>query len=398
MLFGIRFPRLRFIIVGFALVAQVYLFIRIRRAILSSHKSDRFKSRAICLAGAGIVLFFVLNAYLLFLQIPWVDPPIAAQVGLFYPMAIWNFGSLFSALLLFLMRLAGGLTRLIVRVSRGHSAQKASPVNVGRRRFLQAGVGSVAAAPLLLSGYGAAYAGKAYDVEKLSLPFGRSLRVVQLTDIHAGIYMTREEMRRYARQAMALEPDLLVLTGDFISNSMAFLPACVEEMARVRPRDGTFATLGNHEHLWGSPKEVQACFEKHGIPLLNNAHTVIQGAQGPFAVAGIDDLQWGHPDLEAALLGLDPRIPTLLLSHRPEIFPEAASRGIPLTLSGHYHGGQIKLRLPGGDLSMAHIRTPYPEGLYRINSSHLYVSRGIGTTFTPVRLNAPPEVTLFQLT
>jgi predicted MPP superfamily phosphohydrolase len=397
MLFGIRFPRLRLIIVGLALVAQVYLFVRIRRTILSSRKSDRFKSRAIRLAGAGIALFFVLNAYLLFVQIPWVDPPIAAQVGLFYPMAIWNFGSLFSALLLFLMRLAGGLTRLIVRVSRGHSAQMASPVNVGRRRFLQAGVGSVAAAPLLLSGYGAAYAGKAYDVEKLSLPFGRSLRVVQLTDIHAGIYMTREEMRRYARQAMALEPDLLVLTGDFISNSMAFLPACVEEMASVRPRYGTFATLGNHEHLWGRPKEVQACFEEHGIPLLNNAHTVIQTAQGPFAVTGIDDIQWGYPDLDAALLGLNPRIPTLLLSHRPEIFPEAASRGIPLTLSGHYHGGQIKLRLPGGDLSMAHIRTPYPEGLYRINSSHLYVSRGIGTTFTPVRLNAPPEVTLFQL-
>jgi hypothetical protein len=395
--FGIRFPRLRLIIVGLAFVAQVYLFIRIRRAILSSHKSDRFKSRAIRLAGAGIVLFFVLNAYLLFLQIPWVDPPIAAQVGLFYPMAIWNFGSLFSALLLFLMRLAGGLTRLIVRLSRGHSARKASPVNVGRRRFLQAGVGSVAAAPLLLSGYGAAYAGKAYDVESLSLPFGRSLRVVQLTDIHAGIYMTREEMRRYARQVIALAPDLFVLTGDFISNSMAFLPACVEEMARVRPPYGTFATLGNHEHLWGRPKDVGACFEEHGIPLLNNAHTVIQTAHGPFAVAGIDDIQWGHPDLEAALLGLDPRIPTLLLSHRPEIFPEAAARGIPLTLSGHYHGGQIKLSLPGGDVSLAHMRTPYPEGLYRINASHLYVSRGIGTTFTPVRLNAPPEVTLFQL-
>ena len=250
---------------------------------------------------------------------------------------------------------------------------------------------------LLLSGYGAAYAGKAYDVERLSLPFGRSLRVVQLTDIHAGIYMTPEEMRRYALQVIALEPDLFVLTGDFISNSMAFLPACVEEMSRVRAPFGTFATLGNHEHLWGRPKEIQAVFEQHRIVLLNNSHMVIQSAQGPFAVAGIDDLQWGQPDLEATLRGLAPNIPTLLLSHRPEIFPDAAALGIPLTLSGHYHGGQIKLRLPGGDFSMAHLRTPYPEGLYRIHGSHLYVSRGIGTTFTPVRLNAPPEVTLFQL-
>ncbi len=129
-----------------------------------------------------------------------------------------------------------------------------------------------------------------------------------------------------------------------------------------------------------------------------NTHAVVQTAHGPFAVAGIDDLIAGDPDLEAALRGLDRAIPTLLLSHRPEIFPEAADHGIPLTLAGHYHGGQVKLSLPGGDLSMAHLRTPYPEGLFRRGGSHLYVSRGIGTTFTPVRLNATPEVTLFHLT
>ena len=81
MLFGIRFPRLRVAIVGLALAAQLYLFIRIRRAILSSHRSDRFKSRCIRMVGAGIVVFFVVNASLLFLQVPWVDPPFAAQFG-----------------------------------------------------------------------------------------------------------------------------------------------------------------------------------------------------------------------------------------------------------------------------------------------------------------------------
>lgn len=79
----------------------------------------------------------------------------------------------------------------------------------------------------------------------------------------------------------------------------------------------------------------------------------------------------GHPDLEAALSGLDSALPTLLLSHRPEIFPEAAACGIPLTLAGHYHGGQIKLSLPGGDFTLAQFMTPYPEGLYRLAASHL---------------------------
>lgn len=399
MIFGIRFPRLRLIAVAVVLLAQLYLFFRIRHVIQSSNRSDRFKSWATHLVGGAISLLFVLNTYSMFRHVPWVNPPFSAQVGLFYPVAAWNLGSLFSAALLFLGRLAGRLAGMLIRLFRDQVDEVASnPVDPGRRRFLQAGVGGLAAAPLVLSGYGAAYAAKAYDVEEFTLPFGRSLRVVQLTDIHAGIYMTRDQMRRYADQVIALQPELFVLTGDFISNSMVFLPGCVEEMARVHARYGTFATLGNHEHLWGEPAEVQAILREHGILLLNNVHQLISTSQGPFAVAGIDDLVSGTPDLGAALRGISPATPTLLLSHHPEIFPQAAAHGIPLTLSGHYHGGQIKLSLPGKVISMAHFWTPYPEGLYRINASHLYVSRGIGTTFTPVRLNAPPEVTVFYLT
>jgi predicted MPP superfamily phosphohydrolase len=394
-----HFATFRWTILTLAVLAQVYLVVRARRAIRSSRRSDRFKSRAIRLVGATIGLLFVMNYYILVRPIPWVDPPMAAQVGLFDPPAVWSLGSIFSALLLGLTQVAGGLARMAARVYRGVTGQRASPpANPGRRRFLQAGVSALATAPFVLSAYGAAYAAKAYEVQKLTLPFGRLLRVVQLTDIHAGIYMSREEIRRYADQVIALQPELFVLTGDYISNSMVFLPACLEEMTGVRARYGTFATLGNHEHWYGELRELQAIFRQYRIPLLNNSHQVIQTERGPFAVAGIDDLRSGHPDLEAALRGLDPAIPTILLSHRPEIFPRAAAHGIPLTLAGHYHGGQIKLSLPGGDISVAHISTPYPEGLYRMNASHLYVSRGVGTTFTPVRLNARPEVTLFRLT
>jgi predicted MPP superfamily phosphohydrolase len=87
-------------------------------------------------------------------------------------------------------------------------------------------------------------------------------------------------------------------------------------------------------------------------------------------------------------------VPTLLLSHHPEIFPHAAARRIPLTLAGHYHGGQIKL----GEISPAYLITPYPEGLFRIGGSRLYVSRGVGTTFTPIRLGVPAKMTLLHLT
>ncbi len=178
---------------------------------------------------------------------------------------------------------------------------------------------------------------------------------------------------------------------------MEYLPGCIEELARVRTPYGTFATLGNHEHWYGDLSRIQAVFSQYGILLLVNANQVVHSGQGAFTVAGIDDLRAGNPDLEAALRGLNPHMPALLLSHRPEVFPLAAACGIQLTLAGHYHGGQIKLSLPSGDISVVHLMTPYPEGLYRLNASHLYVSRGIGTTFTPVRISVPPEITLLHL-
>jgi predicted MPP superfamily phosphohydrolase len=396
---GVHFGELRLIIAVVAVLAQFYLFLRIGQVIRASRRSNLGKSILIGAVGLTMASLFVMNGFILFRPIPWVDPPAVADVILFYFTAVWTFGSIFSALLLGLVQLLRGVGRVIVRCGHGLDRQKSAlPVNLQRRRFLQAGVTGLAVAPLILSGYGAAYGSKAYEVRQLTLPFGRALRVAQLTDIHAGVYMTRAEIRRYADQVIALEPDLFVLTGDYISNSMKFLPDCVEEMARVRARYGTFATMGNHERWFGRQSDILAMFRQHRITFLLNAHRIIQTEQGPLAVAGIDDLHSGHPDLASALQGLDSTIPKILLSHRPEIFPLAASHGVPLTLSGHYHGGQIKFGLPGLNLSLVHLLTPYPEGLYRIKDSHLYVSRGIGTTFTPIRLNARPEVTLLRLT
>jgi predicted MPP superfamily phosphohydrolase len=396
---GLHFGFFRIILTSLAVLAQITLFLCIRHVIRSSSRSDRFKSGATLVAGAAIALLFSANWQIMFRPILWIDPPPAAQYSLFYPPAIWGLGSLFSGLFLGLTLGILRLGRMLVRLFHLFAGRSPSnPPNPGRRHFLQAGVGGVASIPFILSGYGATVAAKTCTVQELTVPFGRSLSVVQLTDLHAGIFMSREEIRRYADQAIALRPDLLVLTGDFISNSMFFLPSCLEEMTRIHARYGTFASLGNHEHWYGRLSEVQRIFRKFGIPLLYNTHQVIQTEQGPFAVSGIDDLRSGHPDLDGALSGLDPVVPTLLLSHHPEIFPRAAARGVPLTLSGHYHGGQVRVRLLGTNVSLADLLTPYPQGLYRIKTCYLYVSRGIGTTFTPVRLNAPPEVTLIHLT
>jgi len=397
---SLTFGTLRFIVVSLAVFAQIYLFVRVRTAIRSTERSERFKLLAVLLAGSVIGLLFALNVYILVRPVPWVDPPTPVQALLFYLPAVWGFGSILSAAQLAAVHVAGVLGRAIAGRIRGADPREGgAPADPGRRLFLQTGAAAVAAAPLILSGYGAAWAGRSHEVCELTLPFGVPLRVVQLTDHHAGVYMTRNDLRRYAEAVTALEPDLFALTGDFVSNSIAFLPGCLEEMSRVKARYGTFATLGNHEHWVASPDRLRSMFRQHGVPLLYNTHRVVRTARGSFAVAGIDDMRIGNDALDAALKGLDPSTPPILLSHRPEIFPEAARHGIALTLSGHYHGGQIQLSLPGGTkTSLAHLRTPYPEGLYRIGGSRLYVSRGIGTTFTPVRLGARPEITVFNLT
>jgi hypothetical protein len=396
---GIQFATIRLIVITLVVTTQIYLFLRIWQAIRSSFRSNRFKSVATVMVGLAILLLFFANRYIALKPIPWADPPLEAQVILFYLPAVWGFASIFSALILFVIQIVAGMGRMVVRIFRSPISQSASaPVDLERRHLFQVGVGGLATAPFIISGYGAIFSSKAFKVRELTLTFGLPLRIIQLTDIHAGIYMRRQELRRLADQVIALQPDLLALTGDYISNSMEFLPSCVEEMARIRARYGTFASLGNHEHWYGEVNAIKAIFSQYNVPLLVNTHKLIHTEHGALAVAGIDDLRSGRPDLHAALNGLDSTVPTILLSHRPEIFPLAAANGIPLTLSGHYHGGQIKLNLPGGDISLATFMTSYPEGPYRIDRSHLYVSSGIGTTFTPIRLNDPPEITVLNLT
>ena len=395
----LKFIVSRFAILVLLLVSQGYLLLRVRAAIGASGWSLAARRRASAASSMAFALFGAVNLIVLVHPFAWVDPPRLAQIGLLYPMAVWNCGAIFSALAICAVRISrAGAPTLAARVPRLARLADPLPVDPARRLLLKAAFGGVATAPMVLSGIGAAYASKAYEVEEVDLPFGCPVRVVQLTDIHAGLYMTRREMRRYAERVNRLQPDLFVLTGDFVSNSLSYLPGCLAEMEQVQARYGTFATLGNHEHYSGKMPDILAAFGRTRITLLQNGHQVIDTGRGRFAVAGIDDLRTGVPDLEVALDGLNAAMPTILLSHQPEIFPQAARRSVPLTLAGHWHGGQVKMSLPGLDLSIAHLMSPYPEGLYRIGASHLYVSRGIGTTGAPIRLNAPPEITLFHLT
>jgi len=326
--------------------------------------------------------------------------------GILYPFGIWSLGSVIIFLFLFLAvpfrRLKAKLFHRRMLPEEQIRGGGLEAPGTSRRAFLTKAVGFTATAPFLLSTYGVVYARTAFEVVKLDMPIASlpkdlaGFRIVQLSDLHAGPFITERQMVRIVTEANRLSPDLIVVTGDIIHSSKDYIPSCVRALSRLRARHGIYACMGNHEYLV-DPDVVRRAVEAIGIRMLINEGRILKVGESKFNLSGIDDLGYGVPDLRAALEGLDPAAPTLLLSHRPEAFPSAARQGINLTLSGHYHGGQVKVKAFGIPFTPVRLLTKYVEGTFRIGTSRLYVSRGLGTTGTPVRLGSRPELTLFRL-
>ena len=267
----------RLLIPALALLAQIYLFIRARQAILSLHWSDRAKSRVIRVMGVAIGLLIAMNGFVLARPAVWGDPPIAVRAVLFYLPAVWTLGSIFSAFFLLMVQIVRGLARMIGKLGNGLAGQNPSlPDNPDRRRFLRAGVAGLATAPFLVAGHGAVYGSKVSEVREIALPFGRPLKVVQLTDIHAGIDMTPERNAPLCGAGYRTSTGPLCPDRRFHIELNALWAGVLRRCARVRSRYGTFATLGNHENWLGRPGEFQAIFRRYGIPLLVNTHQVIE--------------------------------------------------------------------------------------------------------------------------
>jgi predicted MPP superfamily phosphohydrolase len=251
--------------------------------------------------------------------------------------------------------------------------------------------------------YGAAIGKERYEIVERTIRLPRlssrlaGLRVVQLTDIHVGNFMKQAKLEWYVRAVNDLEPDLIALTGDFISSSAHFIPACAAALEKLEAREGVFACLGNHDY-WVGAQPVTEALQAAGVQVLRNEACTLSLKGAILNVAGVDDPWRGKADFDRALSMSDPNAPTIMLCHQPDLFPAVVQREIDLTLAGHYHGGQIKLRCLGMAISPAHLISEFVEGLYLQGRSQLYVSRGIGITGPPVRLNAPPEITLLHLT
>jgi len=228
-------------------------------------------------------------------------------------------------------------------------------------------------------------------------PALKGYRIVQISDIHLKPIVTLNLVRKTVAMVNALQPDLIVITGDFVTRFISGIYEMGPVLGQLRARHGVFASLGNHD-LWLDAAIITQTLNASGVPVLINQGLPISVNGETLWLAGVDDAMSGRPNLNAALKGMPAKAPVVLMGHEPDPADEFSLDGrVNLMLSGHSHGGQI--RLPGiGSPFKAPLAENYDMGLYNVEGMWLYVNRGIGViTSVPLRLNCPPEISEFTL-
>jgi predicted MPP superfamily phosphohydrolase len=220
--------------------------------------------------------------------------------------------------------------------------------------------------------------------------------ILQMTDLHLYPLTQPPLIEKSVAMANSLNPDLVVLTGDYVWQILEAIDELAPILAGLNARYGVYSTLGNHDY-WLDAEVISATLEAAGLPVLVNQGLTIQQGGGSFYLAGLDDGWSGNPDLDATLEGAKPDDRVILLCHEPDLADPISIDGrVDLQLSGHTHGGQI--RIPGiGALILPYLGRKYDFGLYEVNNMLLYTNRGIGVISEPVRYNCPPEITQFVL-
>jgi hypothetical protein len=269
-----------------------------------------------------------------------------------------------------------------------------------RRKFLKNAT-LTAASSLGFAGYGYANALDLPGVRRRTFQLPAlptawdGLKVLQISDVHAGPYMDVPRMERLRDLAMQLNPDLIVFTGDQMDRRPSDARLFVRGFQGIEAPLGVWGILGNHDHFI-DPARSEWALEAAGIePLVNNGVTFERDGS-TLALVGIEDLQardGREPDF--SVLSHYPTSFRLCLCHQPQGWHRAAAAGAHLTLAGHTHGGQIALT--GRNLNVARFSTRYVAGPYRREEAFLYVSRGVGVGAVPVRVGAPPEIDLLTL-
>ncbi len=283
------------------------------------------------------------------------------------------------------------------------ASEPREPQAMNRRMFLaRTGAVAAGAASVGLVGVGVASALGPPDLLRLPVrlrrldPAFNGFRIAVVSDIHVGPLAGRARTERIVRMINEADPDLVTIVGDLVDGTVGELGSAVEPLRDLVSREGTFFVTGNHEYFVDDTTAWLGELERLGVQPLRNENTAIRRGGAAFGLAGVNDIAGEEksepPDFDRALSGTDSSRPTILLAHQPVQVEEAAARGVDLQLSGHTHGGQM---WPFHYIVRA--VQPSLAGLSTVDNTQLYVTRGAGFWGPPVRVGAPPDITVLSL-
>jgi len=272
---------------------------------------------------------------------------------------------------------------------------------ITRRKFLRS-TAMTAMAGALGVGYGLMEA-KWLRITEVTLtvpnlpdPF-KGKRVAFLADLHHGPYVPIPYIAHAVDMAQALNPDLILLGGDYPDRGIPYVEPCIAELSRLHAPLGVYAILGNHDHYDGCLPYVKAALREARIPELTNRGLWIKEGGARFWLCGVDDFWRGVQDLPAALGDTTTEDAVILLSHNPDYVEEINDPRVGLVLSGHTHGGQINIPVIGAPVVPSLYGQKYAHGLVQGPAVPVFVTRGIGTIIPPIRIACRPEIVLATL-
>lgn len=247
-----------------------------------------------------------------------------------------------------------------------------------------------------------------FKIENVRLELARlprafsGFRVAQISDIHMGSWMNLPRFQHVADLIAAQEPDVLLITGDFLTGrsfpdrARQWIDDLVNVLSPLAETIPSFAVLGNHDY-WTNPQAVRDMLRRSGVMDLTNAVFTLAREDRHLHLCGLDDIKEGVVRLDQVLAQLMDNSAAILLVHEPDFADTSAATGkFDLQVSGHSHGGQIVIPLYGPPV-LPRTGRKYHTGLYKVGRMFQYTTRGVGVDRMPIRFNCPPEITIFEL-
>jgi predicted MPP superfamily phosphohydrolase len=272
-------------------------------------------------------------------------------------------------------------------------------------------IGMCGATLLTVVAYGSFIEPQLISVTEASvrLPLRNRLKIAVIADLHLGPYKGARYLERVVRRVNMTLPDIVLLAGDYFWDDEGNLED-LEPLRGLRASLGVFAVTGDHEHgrymslrqvppdMRNRSHDIASQLRTLGVVVLRNEHVTLRLTNDTLAIAGIDDVWSEGSDLPAALRGIPSGIPTILLSHNPDVILENISHRANLIVTGHTHGGQIRLPWYGPIAALpTHIGSKYDQGIFALDDdTTLAITRGVGESLARARLFAPPEIMLLE--